>query len=145
MDVDAISGADDKILQDLGLCAKGDICALRSFCRESSSSNCSTGPTSPETSKKERKRKLLAILQSGKKTRTKQTNAETVKEGPNDATPVGIKEKTRRIQLGWLHFNDKEDRYIHVRTSSGGWTRNMDFPAEYKKDKVLQAAIDVFF
>ena len=84
-------------------------------------------------------------MQSGKKSTTKQTNAETIKERLNDASPAGIKEKTRRIQLGWLHFNDKEDRYIHVPTSSAGGTRNMDFPAEYTKDKVLQAAIDIFF
>ena len=149
MDPDAICGAEDKLLEELGLCAKGDICCLRSFCQGSDSSNTLTGSmSSPDSSKQERKRKLIAILQSGKKTRVKQKVAETNKEKkPNDATvcPVPIKEKTRRIQLGWLHFNKKEDHYTHVRTTSGGGTRNMDFPAACTKDKVLQAAIDVFF
>jgi hypothetical protein len=56
-----------------------------------------------------------------------------------------VKERKRRIQLGWLNFDKKENRYIHVRTTSWGGTRNMHFPAAYTKEKVRQAAIDVFF
>ena len=146
MDPVAICGADDKILEDLGLCAKGDICALRSFCQDSQTSSTPTTSASPENSREERKRKLLSILQSGKKTRLKQNDAEISKEKKlSGATGCQVKGKTRRIQLGWLHFNKKEERYIHVRTTNGGGTRNMDFPAGFTKDKVLHAAIDIFF
>jgi hypothetical protein len=88
MDPNAICGAEDKLLEELGLCAKGDICALRSFCQSSDTANVLTGSTSsPDSSKQERKRKLLAILQSGKKTRVKQKVAETNKEKKsNEAT-----------------------------------------------------------
>jgi hypothetical protein len=43
MDPDAICGADDKLLEDLGLCAKGDICALRSYCQGWHSSSTPSG------------------------------------------------------------------------------------------------------
>jgi hypothetical protein len=152
MDPDAICGADDKLLEDLGLCAKGDICALRSYCQGWNSSSTPSGSftQTPESCRQERKRKLMAILQSGKKTRLKQNVAETStksKKTNNVVTgsSVQMKEKTRRIQLGWLHYNKKEDRYIHVRATNGGGTRNMEFPAAYTKDNVLQAAIGIFF
>ncbi|CAB4003857.1 Hypothetical predicted protein [Paramuricea clavata] len=79
MDPDTICGADDKLLEDLGLCAKGDICALRSYCQGWNSSSTPSGSftQSPESCRQERKRKLMAILQSGKKTRLKQNVAET--------------------------------------------------------------------
>jgi hypothetical protein len=152
MDPDAICGADDKLLEDLGLCAKGDICALRSYCQGWNSSSTPSGSftQTPESCRQERKRKLMAILQSGKKTRLKQNVAETStksKKTNNVVTgsSVQMKEKTRRIQLGWLHYNKKEDRYIHVRATNGGGTRNMEFPAAYTKENVLQAAIGIFF
>jgi hypothetical protein len=67
----------------------------------------------------------MAILQSGKKTRLKQNVSETStksKKTNNVVTgsSVQMKEKTRRILLGWLHYNKKEDRYIHVRAANGG-------------------------
>lgn len=149
MDPDAIKGAADQLLQDLGLRAKGDICALRSFCNCSDVSNALPGPSSfSPNSRTEQKRKLLAILQSGKKSRLNKNVAETAMEKDQKTKtqpPVTIKEKTRRVQLGWLHFNEKEDCFIAVRTTRGGGTRNMDFPAGYKKDDVLQAAIKIFF
>lgn len=144
MDAEAICAASDELLVDLGLDAKGDICALKSFCCNSGVASKVTDSDTKfkkgENSREDRKRKLLAILEAGKKTRLKQKK--TTEENPK--VPV-VREKTRRVQLGWLHFDRKQNRYVPVRTSRGGGTRNIDFPSNAKKDQVMQASINIFF
>lgn len=35
---------------------------------------------------------------------------------------------TKRVQLGWLHYSDKQKRYVAVRQNKGGGTRDICDP-----------------
>ncbi|CAB4031743.1 Hypothetical predicted protein [Paramuricea clavata] len=105
MDPDSICGADDKLLEDLGLCANEDICALRSYCQgwNSSSTPSESFTQNPESCRQERKRKLMAILQSGKKTRLKQNVAETsTKSKKTNNVVTGSSVPMKETNSAWM-------------------------------------------
>ena len=88
--------------------------------------------------KEERKRKLLKILQKkadgSKRKRTKDNSGKTA------ARP-----KTRRIQLGLMHYDERNNKYKRVSLVKGGGTRKVDLPVDFNRDDVIKYAIKHFF
>ena len=84
--------------------------------------------------KKLRKRGLLeAFLNIRKK-------PSSSKASKKDVNPVVIpnkekkeKIKTRKIQLEWLHFDEKKQKFVSVRLIKGGGTRDVDIPMPLRR------------
>ena len=128
MDVEAITQASDNELLLLGLDKKGDILSLRNFVQK----------LSIETSKDERKLEKMSllrdVLESGKGNK-KLKQHQDVKGSP----------KTRKVQLGWLHFDDEKQTFVSVRTAKGGGTREVDIKLSAGKNDIIDIAKAMFF
>jgi hypothetical protein len=55
------------------------------------------------------------------------------------------KTKTRKIQLGWLHFNEKKQKFVSVQLIKGGGTRDVDVPMTCTKDDIIKLCMELFF
>jgi len=51
----------------------------------------------------------------------------------------------KRIQIGWMHFNDKENCYIAVRMAKGGGTREVSFPIQATSADMMDEIKNIFF
>ena len=139
MDVEAVSYASNDFLQELGLETKGDLFALKAFCRVSTSRHGQAGYSDYE----ERKRKLLEELQKGKQNkRFKSDNASCT---TTKRTALGGQSKTRKVSLGWLHFSSKQGRFIAVRLNNGGGTRKLDVASDSSKEAIIREGKELFF
>ena len=114
MDKDAINAASDDVLKEFGLCAKGDIIALRAFCFSESKVG--------ETDKVE---ELKAAIRNNERI--------TKKRG-----------KQRTIQLGWMHYDKKTKTYKAVRAKTGGGCRSLKVDESSSKKELLEMAKDIF-
>jgi hypothetical protein len=136
MDMSAIENCSDATLVDMGLTKVGDRLALRGFCNQKSDSKT-----------KSRKRGLLeAFLNIRKKPKS------SSKSGKKDVNAVVIpakekkeKIKTRKIQLGWLHFDEKKQKFVSVRLINGGGTRDVNVPIDSTKDDIVKLCMELFF
>ena len=128
MDVEAITQASDNELLLLGLDKKGDILSLRNFVQK----------LSKDSSKDERKLEKMSllrdVLESGKGNK-KLKQHQDVKGSP----------KTRKVQLGWLHFDDEKQTFVSVRTAKGGGTREVDIKLSAGKNDIIGIAKAMFF
>jgi hypothetical protein len=107
MDFNAGQFASDKILEEYGLKAAGQRYSLRWFCQTQSQDRSSAGGSNTE-SKEMRKRRLLEELRK----KSKKTVTEGLSVNVDHSTnPV---EKTRKIQLGWMHYNKEKEKYVAV-------------------------------
>lgn len=108
MDATAIMMAKEEEIQVLGLTQKGDILALRAFCKQNSET------TNEERT--EKKRKLLETLKSKlPRSKTFKRKVESISES------LPVKVPCRKISIGWQHFDvilqfvwGKEERQILV-------------------------------
>ncbi|KAK2562533.1 hypothetical protein P5673_014209 [Acropora cervicornis] len=131
MDIDAITQSQDKILEDLGLVKKGDLLSLRAFCQRKVR----------EKSQQETKRQLVMQLVNQKKKKTKKPLPNLFDEAKKPQEKV----KTRKIQIGWIHFNEKQERCISVRLQKGGGTREVHVPLNANVQKIVDIASEIFF
>ena len=134
MDFTAVRMASDYDFHALGLTRRGDILALRSFVLGDE--------------KEAKKRKLLEL--------TKQLSAKSTKKKTGSAGPRGTMkssqdetssptQRLKRIQIGWMHFNDKENRYVSVRMAKGGGTREVSFPIQATSADMMGEIKNIFF
>ena len=73
-----------------------------------------------------KKRKLLETLKSKlprKKNKSKRRLGKTVEV--KDSTIKDTKTTNRRISIGWQHFDPVKNRYVSVRMSKGGGSRDI--------------------
>lgn len=128
MDVEAINLASDNELLIMGLDKKGDILSLRSFVQK----------LIKESKTEERKSEKMSlrhdILLTGK-----------VKKGVTQQKDGKSLEKMRKVQIGWLHFNDERQSFVSVRTAKGRGTREVDIKLQARKEDVIDIAKTVFF
>ena len=134
MDVEAVGHCTDDVLEALGLFKTGDRVSLQAFCKQS--------PVTDDARehKGDKKRNLLEAFLSRKKKRV-QTSKRSVPSHP--VKPA--KEKTRKVQLGWLHWNEKTGKFQSVRMLKGGGSREVDMPIEAKKDEIIAECVRLFF
>ena len=136
MDFNAIQYASDEILAEYGLKAAGQRFSFRWFCRTQIQDRSSTGESSNE-SKEVRKRRLLEELRKKSK---RNVNVEQVLNTPQLSTG-----KTRKIQLGWMHYSDEKGKYVPVRLQSGGGTRDISMNVNATADDIIKEAIKLFY
>ena len=134
MDFTAIRMAGDYDFQALGLTKRGDILALRSFVLGDE--------------KKAKKRKLLELTKQlcskSSKKKTGSAGLRAIMKSSQDETSSPTP-RLKRIQIGWMHFNDKESRYVAVRMSKGGGTREVSFPVQATSADMMDEIKKIFF
>ena len=131
MDIDAITQSQDKILEELGLVKKGGLLSLCTFCQRKAREN----------SQQETKRQLVMQLINQKKKKTKKPLPNLFDEAEKPRKKV----KTWKIQIGWIHFNEKQEQYISVRLKKGGRTREVHVPLNANVQKIVDIASEIFF
>lgn len=138
----------ESLLVDLGLRAKGDVFSLKAFCKRR------LGKTSDESSQKgdieEKKRRLVERLREEKENKKKRRSSshkstKESEEGSPSKKEKKKSDKSRRVQIGWLHYSYKDSRYVAVRTAKGGGTRQIDIKASANKFEVIARAKQLFF
>ena len=142
MDFVAVEQASDDILQSLGITKKDDILSLRGYCTRKFKQ---PSDFTRKEAQDKMKRKLLTELLNQKNKKTKKVcsdndpNLETKSETGNKK---GV--KTRRIQMGWLHYDQQQGRDISMRLKRGGGTREVDVPLNADVHQILKIAKHVF-
>lgn len=136
MDFNAIQYASDEILEEYGLKAAGQRFSLRWFCQTQIQDKSRTGESSNE-SKEARKRRLLEELRKKSK---RNANVEQVLNTPQMSTG-----KSRKIQLGWMHYSGEKGKYVPVRLQSGGGTRDISMNVNATADDIIKEAIKLFY
>ncbi|KXJ05680.1 hypothetical protein AC249_AIPGENE10406 [Exaiptasia diaphana] len=135
MDGSAIQSSPDVVLTELGLKARGDICALRAFCAEKANT---------ADAKEERKRKLLDMIRGGKN--SKKPKMQGANSRPS--TTTSTKERKRLVYIGWMHSKDcTKTKYTQVRSNKGGGStkRELYLSSTDTSDDVIAIAITKFF
>ena len=115
----------------MALLKKGGILSLRGFCERKMR----------ERSDKETKRQLVTELLNKKKSKQRKTTTNCVTESKQPQEKV----KIRKIQIGWLHFNDITQRNISVRLQKGGETREVDVPLNADIQQIIHISEEIFF
>ena len=137
MSVIATAHATDEELRALGLSRRGDLIGLRRFCVEKVQ----------ESENKERlneKKDLLErILEKNKSKRRLETVSSLPHKRSRRKAPEGS--GTERVQLGWLHYNDKQKRYVAVRQNKGGGTREISLSIDATADSIIETGKELFF
>lgn len=140
MDTQAICAADDETLREMGIDTRGDIVAVKVFCKRRLSTN------KAETQKEEREKKkqqLLSLLTSGRShgggpNRKVSKKSEDKKKATED-------NKKKRLELGWLHQFNEGDQYANVRAKDGGGMRIVALPGNSRKSDIIAYAKKLFF
>ena len=48
------------------------------------------------------------------------------------------KKALKKIQLGWLHYDEKQKRFVAVRQTKGGGTRDVNFTLDTTADEIIE-------
>ena len=126
MDRASITTATDNDLRSIGLQAKGDILALRSFCKRAEIS-------------KEKQSKIDSLMKYLKEPKRSKKEA-SKKEAPSKPSKAEL-----RCSLGWKHFNTKENAYVQKKVNQGGGTRKVKLARQMDEAEVLEKLKSVFF
>ena len=113
----------DQQLRQLGLTATGDLIALRTFCLKEMNKR------EGEKNNNERKKTLTNFVRNNGRLSSKD----------NDSG------KTRRVQIGWMHYSMKKGKYCSVRIQTGGGTREVKMALSTTADAILKMAKELFF
>ena len=100
-----------------------------------------------ESENKERLNKkkdlLEKILERNKFKRRLETSSSLPNKRNKGKAPGGSGMK--RVQLGWLHYNNKQNRYIAVSQNKGGGTRDIYLSPDATADNIIETGKELFF
>lgn len=136
MDFEAVQYSTDEILISFGLNAKGDILALQRYANSQLSS--SGEEKSDQKKREDRKRELYEIIVSRKGGK----NAKLLKKSSEKKL---VTSRTRNINLGWMHYDTKKNKYVSVRYARGGGSRDVSLPVDSSKQDIIVYARELFF
>ena len=134
MDISAIIIASDNLLEDLGLSKVGDRLSLRGFCTK----EVERVHEKEAEHTREQKRSYLEAFFLRKKVKKPPLQSSS----PSD---ISEKSKSKKIQIGWKHFSEKEHKFVLVPLAKGGGSRMIDMPLSSNRWDVMKAAKELFF
>lgn len=136
MDYQAIrmSSADD--LQQLD-CVKGDAMNLKHFAQSK------LDEAQNVSLQKEKKRLLEDTLLEASHHRKKITTNNKKHKGKGRVQPKV--NQTRKVSIGWLHYQESSRSYTQVKTAKGGGVCIVDLSLDSKQEKVVNIGKDLFF
>ena len=128
--------ASDQVLRGLGL-KTGDILSLRAYVSQNQGSN-------KDEERKARKASLIEQLLEQKKT---SSGGNGTKRKPQLQT--GSKKQkhksSKKVQVGWMHYNEGQQRYVPVRMAKGGGARDIEMPLDADIEYVKESSASFFF
>lgn len=130
----------DDQLRDVTKLRYGDLIALRIFVASRGSTAARPEPLSSE----EHRSTLLKRLHENMEARKKEPS-KCGKRGSLMVKNKIAKKSTRRIEIGWQHFDVAAKEFKQVRPSKGGGTRHLVVGSGTTTTELLQTAIDIFF
>jgi len=133
MEVQAVAHAMHAILEDLALIKTGEKVSLKAFCQTN------PGADEPGESKDSKTRRLLEAFLNRKNNWLQ--SSKVVSSHP----VMSVKEKTQKVQLGWLHWNEKTEKFQSVRMMKGGGSREVDMPLEATVDEITAKCVRLSF
>lgn len=139
MDISAVLNANDDVLKDMGLLTAGDRLSLRGFC--------STAQETQQNKEKESKRRrLLEAFLSSKKDKPKKQKPVTSSGNQQQKKKLEKKkQKSKRIQVGWKHFQEEVEDYVLVPLAKGGGSRYATMPISSNRIDVMKVCKSIFF
>ena len=137
MDVCAIIQASDNLLDELGLSKVGDRLSLKGFCTKEVER---VNDKETEHSR-EQKRSYLEAFFLRKKVKKSSLQNSTTLHGKGDKIQV----KTKKIQIGWKHFSEKENKFTLVPLAKGGGSRMVDLPLSSNRLGIMKVSKELFF
>ena len=141
MDTQAIVGADDNTLKELGIDTVGDIVALKVFCKRK------CRPDKVHENKMDerqvKKKQLISLLTAGGAANG--PNIRPKKKLYNKERAQDYSNKNRRFELGWLHKFSDSAEYTNIRAKEGGGTRVIEMPGNSNKDDIISFGKKLFF
>ena len=137
MSVKATAHATDDDLRALGLTRRGDLICLRRYCMEK------LQESENKEWVNEKKDLLEKILERNKFKIRLETSSSLPNKRNKGKAPGGSGMK--RVQLGWLHYNNKQNRYIAVRQNKGGGTRDIYLSPDATADNIIETGKELFF
>ena len=120
MDINAVWRAKDKDLQEHDLVELGHRISLRTYCNKEMQGEI-----------KDEKETLISVI---KKNSFNRCNERKTK-----------KRDFKMVNLEWLYFNVKRNKYVTVRANNGGGARKVSFENTANKDEILDKAKSLFF
>ncbi|XP_030609353.1 uncharacterized protein LOC115797005 [Archocentrus centrarchus] len=109
----------------------GDRLAVFGFCRRQGNSRKST---------------LFERLKTKlSKRKTSEDGSSTAQEHSEPTHKRNALKTKRKIEIGWMHYDEDADVFKQVRARRGGGTRKMVICKDAKKSDILQVAKDLFF
>ena len=139
MSVIATAHATGEELRALGLSKRGDLICLRRFCVE----KVQESENQERLNEKNEKKDLLEkILEKNKSKRRLETVSSLPQKRRRGKAPEGS--GTKRVQLGWLHYSDKQKRYVGVRQNKGGGTRDISLSIDATADSIIETGKELF-
>ncbi|XP_057689288.1 uncharacterized protein LOC130920718 isoform X2 [Corythoichthys intestinalis] len=116
----------------------GDRLAVLGFSRRKESGHYNT-----------RKSKLFERLKSKLAKRNSQSYDEGSSTSQEDCTPPNLKKTAqkamRKIELGWMHYDEQNKSFKKVRATGGGGTRKLSISKDAQKSEIMQQAVELFF
>ncbi|XP_069045208.1 uncharacterized protein [Lepisosteus oculatus] len=107
----------------------GDRLAVMGYCRRH------------EKEPNSRKSKLFDRLKSKLNKRKKCKHPENITHHQE----VNTQRKVRKVELGWMLYDEGKGGFIQVRTKKGGGTRKLSVSKDWKKKDLITEAIRLFF
>ena len=133
MDFKAIAMSSYSDLQELAGCVRGDAIHIKHFAEKKLEEK------QKAESYQQKVQLLEETLQFGSKNRSKAQNKQSVEKGKP------IRKATRKVTIGWLHFNDSSRSYVQVREPSGGGVCSVELALHSTREEILKAGRNLFF
>ena len=133
----ATAHATDEDLLALGITKRGDLICLRRFCMEK------IQKSESKERLKEKKGLLEKVLERSKSKRRFEASSGLPHKKSRGKAPGGS--GTKKVQIGWLHYSDKQKRYISVRQYKGGGTRDVHVSPTATADIIIETGKELFF
>ena len=52
---------------------------------------------------------------------------------------------SKKVQVGWMHYNEGQQRYVPVRMAKGGGARDIEMPLDADIEYVKESSASLFF
>ena len=141
MSISATAHATDKDLKDLGLLKNGDIISLKRYCQ---------GLLEDEEQKEKRREKVALLEDILDKNKLKRKLEAPMSDSmqllkKRKKGKAAEKKARKKIQLGWLHYDEKQERFIAVRQTKGGGTWDVNFTLDTTADEIIETGKTLFY
>lgn len=111
----------------------GDRLAVFAFCRRRDNGPCNT-----------RKTKLYERLKT-KLSKRQSCEGGSSSHGGQPSQKRNAMKTVRKIEMGWMHYDNDKKVYKQVRAKRGGGTRKLDISKDAQKRDLIQEAVGLFF